>query len=466
MVGATTFPRHWVYDDAGDVVSKSATISFEEWYERGPGTKATPWGDEDSPVFTTMAETALERELSATLMQHGRPDVRELAEGTVLTQQGDEADELFVILDGMVSVEVDGRDLGDLGPGAVVGERALLEGGRRTATLRAAHARVRVAAASASAVSLHALQQLTTQHHREDADARRRRREATVLLPLVGAVLVAGCRLELDVNVEVAEDGSGSVEVVVGIDRDGIERIGGDLDAVLAIDDLDDAGWTRRGARRGGRRLHARAVPQALRRPGGGRRRSSTRSPARTGRSRTSRCPTTLRSRRTEWGFTGRIDFSGGLEAFGDEELAAELDGEPLGQTVEEIEAQLGEPLEPGDPGRRRGAAARRGGVERHEPGGRTAACGRSAFGDGPVDMEATGEERAPPASSGWAWRRPAPSCSSSTGWCAWRSGPDRQASERSRRRRWSVMSTDELDLGAAGAGPVVLRRPSTCRRR
>jgi Cyclic nucleotide-binding domain len=169
LVGATTFPRHWVYDDAGNVVSKSATISFAEWYERGPGTKGTPWGDEDSPVFTTMAETALERELSTALMEHGRPDIRELTEGTVLTHQGDDASELFVLLDGMVSVEVAGPDLGDLGPGAVVGERALLDGGRRTATLRAVTA-VRVAAASASAVSAHALRQLTTQHHREDAD--------------------------------------------------------------------------------------------------------------------------------------------------------------------------------------------------------------------------------------------------------------------------------------------------------
>lgn len=167
MVGATSFPRHWVYDHGGAVVSKSATISFEDWYERGPGTKATPWGDEDAPVFTTMAETALERELSTVLMQHGHPDVRELPEGTDLTRQGDDANELFVILDGMVSVEVDGRDLGDLGPGAVVGERALLEGGRRTATLRAVTP-VRVAAAAASAVSLHALQQLTSQHHREE----------------------------------------------------------------------------------------------------------------------------------------------------------------------------------------------------------------------------------------------------------------------------------------------------------
>ena len=118
-------------------------------------------------MFTTMAETALERELSAVLMEHGRPDIRELPEGTVLTQQGDEASELFVILDGLVSVDVDGRDLGDLGPGAVVGERALLEGGRRTATLRAVTA-VRVAAVSASAVSLDALRRLTPQHHRED----------------------------------------------------------------------------------------------------------------------------------------------------------------------------------------------------------------------------------------------------------------------------------------------------------
>ena len=76
----------------------------------------------------------------------------------MLTQQGDEASELYVILDGLVSVEVDGRELGDLGPGAVVGERALLEGGRRTATLRAITP-VRVAAAAGSTVSLHALRE-------------------------------------------------------------------------------------------------------------------------------------------------------------------------------------------------------------------------------------------------------------------------------------------------------------------
>jgi hypothetical protein len=167
LVGATPFPRHWVYDHDGRVVSKSATISFHDWYDRRPGTTGTPWGDEDSSVFAAMAESALERELSAVLMQHGRPDVVRLAPGDVLTREGEAATDLFVVLDGMLSVEVDGREVGDLGPGAVVGERALLEGGVRTATL-AAVTPVKVARAEAASVSLHALRRLTAQHHRED----------------------------------------------------------------------------------------------------------------------------------------------------------------------------------------------------------------------------------------------------------------------------------------------------------
>jgi hypothetical protein len=167
LAGATPFPRHWVYGPDGELVLKSATISFEDWYDRPPGATGTPWGDEDSPVFATMAESALERELTTVLMRHGAPDVRELAVGELLTRQGDAAEELYVLLDGVVSVDVDGQELGDLGPGAVVGERAILEGGNRTATLRAV-TKVKVAVVSARSVSRDALVRLTTQHHRED----------------------------------------------------------------------------------------------------------------------------------------------------------------------------------------------------------------------------------------------------------------------------------------------------------
>ena len=65
-----------------------------------------------------------------------KPKVRKLKEGHVLVEQGQLGDELYLLLDGVLVVDVDGESLGDLGPGAIVGERAVLEGGRRTATLR------------------------------------------------------------------------------------------------------------------------------------------------------------------------------------------------------------------------------------------------------------------------------------------------------------------------------------------
>src|SRR5204862_99536 len=45
---------------------------------------------------------------------------------------------LFVVLDGVFDVEVDGEGGAQVGSGAILGERAVLGDGRRTATLRAA----------------------------------------------------------------------------------------------------------------------------------------------------------------------------------------------------------------------------------------------------------------------------------------------------------------------------------------
>ena len=46
---------------------------------------------------------------------------------------------MFLLLNGVLVVEVDGEKLAELGPGAVFGERAVLEGGTRTATLARRH---------------------------------------------------------------------------------------------------------------------------------------------------------------------------------------------------------------------------------------------------------------------------------------------------------------------------------------
>ena len=64
VVGASPFPRHWIYDNEGNLAEKSGTVDFKTWYRESHGDN-TPWGDEESPAVVAAAETALERELSA-----------------------------------------------------------------------------------------------------------------------------------------------------------------------------------------------------------------------------------------------------------------------------------------------------------------------------------------------------------------------------------------------------------------
>jgi hypothetical protein len=166
LVGASPFPRHWVYDGGGSLVAKSGLIDYKDWAGTAFGGH-TPWGDEDSPALVTEVETALERQLSSVIM-HGaaQPDVRKLKAGTALTEQGAHEGELYLLLDGVLVVEVDGTEVAEVGPGAVVGERALLEGGTRTSTLRARTA-CRVAAAPFETIDRDQLVALAGGHRRE-----------------------------------------------------------------------------------------------------------------------------------------------------------------------------------------------------------------------------------------------------------------------------------------------------------
>jgi hypothetical protein len=167
LLGASTFPRHWIYDDAGALAAKSGVIDFEQWYH-GAFDEHTPWGDEDTPAFVAMAETALERQVSSTIMRRGaRPEMFALQAGGVAFEQGDRGDDVYLVLDGLLDVEVDGAKVAEIGPGAVVGERSLLEGAGRTATVRAL-TDCRLARADRELVDLAALEQIAAGHRREE----------------------------------------------------------------------------------------------------------------------------------------------------------------------------------------------------------------------------------------------------------------------------------------------------------
>jgi len=166
LVGASPFPRHWIYDANGELVEKSGSIDFERWYRQTHGPN-TPWGEEDSPTMTTAVESELERELSASIMRgDAKLDRRRLGEGETLTEQGAEGNELYLLLDGVLAVEIDGEPVAEVGPGALLGERALLEG-TRTATLRATTP-ARVVVVPADAIEESAMQELAASHRREE----------------------------------------------------------------------------------------------------------------------------------------------------------------------------------------------------------------------------------------------------------------------------------------------------------
>jgi hypothetical protein len=157
LVGASSFPRHWVYDHSGRLVAKSGFIDHDTWWREAFGTH-TPWGAEDSAPIVTAVESTLERQLSVAVID-AKPQFRRLQAGRTLVQQGERGEELFLLFDGVLRVEVDGKPVAEVGPGAILGEMALLREGRRTATLRAVTP-CRVAVVPKDQVDRQALEQI------------------------------------------------------------------------------------------------------------------------------------------------------------------------------------------------------------------------------------------------------------------------------------------------------------------
>lgn len=156
------------------------------------------------------------------------------------------------------------------------------------------------------------------------------------------------------VTVDVDDDGSGVVEVAVGLDDKALAQLpdldnngGGDvvdLVTMVRIDDLTEAGWAvtdpeaedgitwMRASKPFGTPEEAGRVLAELTGEGGPLRDLALSWDTPFGRDR--------------YTFSGRADLGAGLEAFGDEGLAAALDGEPLGEDVSEMAARFDAPLD------------------------------------------------------------------------------------------------------------------------
>jgi hypothetical protein len=175
------------------------------------------------------------------------------------------------------------------------------------------------------------------------------------LLPLAALVLLASaCEVRTRVHVTAEEDGSGVVEVAVGLDREALAQVPDldgngtsdvtDLVALIRTDDLEAAGWRVhepdavgsgmtwiRVSKPFGTPEEANAVLAEVSGP--------------SGPLRDMRLSRSTGFASTDLSFTGTADLSGGLEAFGDSGLAQALDGEPLGEDAAQVEQRIGEPL-------------------------------------------------------------------------------------------------------------------------
>jgi hypothetical protein len=173
LAGASPFPRHWIYDAEGKLVQKSGVVDFDKWY-REAHVENTPWGSEDSPAVVSAAESELERELSAELMGVSPPPRPvEVPAGHVVFREGEPAaggdGAVYLVLDGILDAEVGGELVGEVGPGAIVGERGVLEG-KRTATLTA-RTKAKLVSFDAEAVDAGALATIGVGRRREGTDS-------------------------------------------------------------------------------------------------------------------------------------------------------------------------------------------------------------------------------------------------------------------------------------------------------
>jgi hypothetical protein len=167
LVGASCFPRHWIYDDAGELVMQTGLTDFSTWINDAFGER-TPWGTYDSPAMVQPVESALERELASIIAGDSKEKSYEIPKGSILLEQGAAGDEMFLVLDGTFAVEVDGQPVAQVGPGAIVGERAVVEKGSRTATVRAITA-CRVVRVPRRYADERELSEIARGHRREEA---------------------------------------------------------------------------------------------------------------------------------------------------------------------------------------------------------------------------------------------------------------------------------------------------------
>lgn len=170
------------------------------------------------------------------------------------------------------------------------------------------------------------------------------RRAWRPLLLLAAVLLGSACRVTTAVQVQVGDDGAGSVAVSTTLDADAVSRAP-DWAKGLRTEDLQQAGWVIEGPTK---RTDGSETITATKRFANPDEAASifTEIAGQDGPFRDFRITRARSFARTTTSFDGTVDFARGLGSFADQELATTLDGKPLGDDISAIESRIGDSLD------------------------------------------------------------------------------------------------------------------------
>jgi hypothetical protein len=148
------------------------------------------------------------------------------------------------------------------------------------------------------------------------------------------ALVLIGCRVEGQVDIHVAANGSGTVTIAVGLDADAAAKVG-DLSSALKTSDLTDAGWKVAAPTPSAGLTWVRAT-KPFRSPS-----DLSRVVSEIGLFHSWHLSVANGFGSTTWKIRGRIASDGTIDQFSDTDLKTALDGLPVGLTPDQEAADL-----------------------------------------------------------------------------------------------------------------------------
>lgn len=118
IAAASRFPRHYLYDNAGQLSHKSALIRYKDWIRQSE-LRDSPWGGGGGPVPVAPVRTAVERSLADDILVTGDYRQHRLPQGALLSERPITDTEVHLLLDGLLLIEIDRQPAAEAGPGAI-----------------------------------------------------------------------------------------------------------------------------------------------------------------------------------------------------------------------------------------------------------------------------------------------------------------------------------------------------------